>query len=302
MHDTAPAAKAAAWLAISARRSTGATSPRRSICSPTTATGATSSPSPGTSRRWRARPPSRRCSRRRWRRRGPRPGRSPALQRSGSEPIQAWFSFATGVGQGSGIFTLEGGKCRTILTTLQSLDGHEEAAGADAPDGRAPRRRPQPHDLGGAPGARGGRLGNGGEPYCLVIGGGQGGIMLGARLKQLGVPTRDRREEREGRGFLAQPLSLARAARPGLVRPPALHPLPRQLAGLHAQGQDGRLAGDVRQGDGAELLGRHRMRLGKLRRAARSAGPSSCRPRRQAGHAAARRSWSSPPAPMARRD
>ena len=27
------------------------------------------------------------------------------------------------------------------------------------------------------------------QPYCLIIGGGQGGIMLGARLKQLGVPT-----------------------------------------------------------------------------------------------------------------
>jgi putative flavoprotein involved in K+ transport len=27
------------------------------------------------------------------------------------------------------------------------------------------------------------------QPYCLIIGGGQGGIMLGARLKQLGVPA-----------------------------------------------------------------------------------------------------------------
>ena len=27
------------------------------------------------------------------------------------------------------------------------------------------------------------------QPYCLIIGGGQGGIALGARLKQLGVPT-----------------------------------------------------------------------------------------------------------------
>ena len=32
-------------------------------------------------------------------------------------------------------------------------------------------------------------FGNGTEPYCLIIGGGQGGIMLGARLRQLGVPT-----------------------------------------------------------------------------------------------------------------
>ena len=27
------------------------------------------------------------------------------------------------------------------------------------------------------------------QPYCLVIGGGQGGIALGARLRRLGVPT-----------------------------------------------------------------------------------------------------------------
>ena len=27
------------------------------------------------------------------------------------------------------------------------------------------------------------------QPYCVIIGGGQGGIALGARLRQLGVPT-----------------------------------------------------------------------------------------------------------------
>ena len=27
------------------------------------------------------------------------------------------------------------------------------------------------------------------DPYCVVIGGGQAGIMIGARLKRLGVPT-----------------------------------------------------------------------------------------------------------------
>ena len=36
---------------------------------------------------------------------------------------------------GTGIFTLEGGKCRTILTTLESLDGHEEASGPTRPMG-----------------------------------------------------------------------------------------------------------------------------------------------------------------------
>src|SRR3954453_9330652 len=54
---------------------------------------------------------------------------------SPSQPLQAWFSFKTGVGQGIGILTLESGKCRTMLTTLQSLDGHEEAAGGTRPMG-----------------------------------------------------------------------------------------------------------------------------------------------------------------------
>ena len=32
-------------------------------------------------------------------------------------------------------------------------------------------------------------LGTSTQPYCLIVGGGQGGIALGARLRQLGVPT-----------------------------------------------------------------------------------------------------------------
>jgi putative flavoprotein involved in K+ transport len=103
--------------------------------------------------------------------------------------ILAWFSFATRDGRGRGIFRLEDGRCRTILTTLQSLTGHEERVGFARP-------------LGAERAATRGRinwterlvaereaLGTTEQPYCLVIGGGQGGIMLGARLRQLGVPT-----------------------------------------------------------------------------------------------------------------
>ena len=32
-------------------------------------------------------------------------------------------------------------------------------------------------------------LGGARQPYCLIVGGGQGGIALGARLRHLGVPT-----------------------------------------------------------------------------------------------------------------
>lgn len=109
---------------------------------------------------------------------------------SGSEPIEAWFTFATAAGKGSGILTLQGGKCRTILTTLQSIDGHEEPLGSIRPMGvrhGADRNRMTWTERRTAEEAAYGR--GEAQPYCLVIGGGQGGIMLGARLKQLGVPT-----------------------------------------------------------------------------------------------------------------
>jgi putative flavoprotein involved in K+ transport len=106
-----------------------------------------------------------------------------------SESLQAWFTFKTKLGQGQGILTLEGGKCRTILTTLQSLDGHEEALGATRAMGvrhGADRNRETWSEARAREEAG---FAEGADPYCLIIGGGQGGIMLGARLKQLGVPT-----------------------------------------------------------------------------------------------------------------
>src|SRR5204863_4716988 len=62
------------------------------------------------------------------------------------------------------------------------------------------------------------------------------------------------REERARRRLLAQALPLARAPRPGVVRPPAVPAFPRSLAGVLAERPDGRLAGDVRESDGAQLL------------------------------------------------
>lgn len=107
----------------------------------------------------------------------------------GGDTIQAWFTFATSAGSGSGIFTLEGGRCRTILTTLQSLHDHEEPLGRRRAMGvrhGADRNRTTWTE---ARAAEEEGFASGRDPYCLVIGGGQGGIMLGARLKQLGVPT-----------------------------------------------------------------------------------------------------------------
>lgn len=102
---------------------------------------------------------------------------------------EAWFTFRTRVGRGEGILRLESGRCRTILTTLQELDGHEERIGSRREMGVAHGARRDRETWGQRRSREDAALGTSVEPYCLIIGGGQGGIMLGARLKALGVPT-----------------------------------------------------------------------------------------------------------------
>jgi len=41
------------------------------------------------------------------------------------------------------------------------------------------------------------------KPYVVIVGGGQGGIALGARLRRLNVPGDHRREDAATRGQLA---------------------------------------------------------------------------------------------------
>ena len=107
----------------------------------------------------------------------------------GDGVTEAWIEFETAVGRGKGHLRLRDGKAWTLLTTLYELKGHEEPAR---------ERRP----LGAEHGANRGRqtwlerrereaaeLGYTTQPYVLVVGGGQAGIALGARLRQLDVPT-----------------------------------------------------------------------------------------------------------------
>ncbi len=107
--------------------------------------------------------------------------------------VTAWFTFETGVGRGTGLLRLteEDGEDRawTFLTALHELKGHEEPKGPRRPMGAEhgasksrttwkERREEEAESLGTTT-----------QPYVLVIGGGQGGIALGARLRQLGVPS-----------------------------------------------------------------------------------------------------------------
>lgn len=107
----------------------------------------------------------------------------------------AWFEFETAVGRGRGLVRLvdpgdgDGPKAWTFLTTLFELKGHEEPRGVRRPMGAehgATKERVTWLEKRQAEDAA---LGVDTQPYVLVVGGGQGGIALGARLRQLGVPA-----------------------------------------------------------------------------------------------------------------
>lgn len=101
----------------------------------------------------------------------------------------AWISFETAVARGKGHVRLKDDGCWTLLTATTELKGHEEKRGPTREKGvehgvvrgrKSWRERREQEAA---------ELGYTRQPYCLIVGGGQGGIGLGARLKRLGVPT-----------------------------------------------------------------------------------------------------------------
>jgi putative flavoprotein involved in K+ transport len=103
--------------------------------------------------------------------------------------IDARFTFETGVARGRGHLRLKRGKAWTLLTTMTELKGFEEPKGEHrikgAEHGVQPGRRTWLENREEEARA----LGYTEQPYVLIVGGGQGGIALGARLRRLGVPT-----------------------------------------------------------------------------------------------------------------
>ena len=100
-----------------------------------------------------------------------------------------WFTFETEVFRGYGQVRLKEGKIWTLLTTAVEIKGHEEPLGAHRPLGAkhgAARNRPSWKEDREEE-AR--NLGYTRQPYVVIVGGGQGAIGLGARLRMLGVPT-----------------------------------------------------------------------------------------------------------------
>jgi putative flavoprotein involved in K+ transport len=102
---------------------------------------------------------------------------------------QGWFAFETDTVRGRGLVQLEDGRARMVLTTALELKGFEEPVGDRRPLGvghRAERGRLTWIDERERSAAH---LGRTEQPYCLIVGGGQNGLALAARLKRLSVPT-----------------------------------------------------------------------------------------------------------------
>ena len=108
--------------------------------------------------------------------------------------VSAWVAFETATGRGEGHLRLRGdedGRDRawTLLTTLQELKGHEEGKGTRRPMGAEHGADPNRVTWSEQREIEERELGYSAQPYVVIVGGGQGGIALGARMRQLGVPA-----------------------------------------------------------------------------------------------------------------
>jgi putative flavoprotein involved in K+ transport len=103
--------------------------------------------------------------------------------------IEAWVEFETETGRGQGVLRLIDGKAWTLLTTLDELKGYEQSAGFTRPKGVHHGADPERQSWLEERTREAEELGYETQPHVVIIGGGQGGIALGARLRQLGVPT-----------------------------------------------------------------------------------------------------------------
>jgi len=124
------------------------------------------------------------------------PGRTPPrrVQRSGAAAIEAIFDFETVDGRGDGVLRLTPDasdrstlRAWTLHTALQELKGHEERHRQSKPQGKAYARDfhgPNWLDDRMTALAYANR-----DPDVLVVGAGQAGLSIAARLVQLGVDT-----------------------------------------------------------------------------------------------------------------
>ncbi len=179
---------------------------------------------------------------------------------------EARFTFETKVARGPRFPQAEG---RSRLDLPDGRSGAQGLRGEVRPcprEGRRARRAPGPHDLARAP--------DGGRSLARLHAAAvlpdhrrrPGRTGAGRAAAPPRCPNPHRRAQRARRRQLAQSLQVALPARSRLVRPHAVPAVPGSLAGVLAQGQDRRLAGDVRQDHGIESLDVDGMQERELRR------------------------------------
>ncbi|OZD57119.1 FAD-dependent oxidoreductase [Rhodococcus sp. 06-1477-1B] len=109
--------------------------------------------------------------------------------------VSAWIAFETATSRGKGHLRLttdaETGDdvAWTLLTTMQELKGYEERQGKSRIKGAVHGSNADTQNWAEKKEMEEKELGYSVQPYVLVVGGGQGGIALGARFRQLGVPA-----------------------------------------------------------------------------------------------------------------
>src|SRR3954470_17322660 len=107
--------------------------------------------------------------------------------RAGTQSIEAFFTFETATGRCDGVVRLIGAKAWTVMTALNEIKGYEERTGTRRPTGQSHSRDFRgPNWLDQRKSAatyddRG--------PVVLLVGGGQAGLSIAARLTQLGIDT-----------------------------------------------------------------------------------------------------------------
>jgi putative flavoprotein involved in K+ transport len=116
------------------------------------------------------------------------------VTRVGAETIEAFFVFETTVGRGRGIVRLcpdlvDDGrhKAWTILTALEELVGFEKTIGVNRPTGQSHSR--DFHGPNWLEKRQEAEAYKNRDPAALVVGGGQAGLSVAARLTQLGIDT-----------------------------------------------------------------------------------------------------------------
>ena len=103
--------------------------------------------------------------------------------------LEAWITFETQIARGYGLIRIKNGAIWTLLTTMAELKGFEEKSGFTRPLGAKHGVHPGVKTWTEEREEEAAALGHSKQPYVVIIGGGQGAIGLGARLRQLGVPT-----------------------------------------------------------------------------------------------------------------